>query len=152
MSYEELLIESEKNGLIIKELQLTSSNGRIKGKRIAIRQNIPTLAEKACVLAEELGHFYTGSGNILDQSVTRNKKAELAGRIWAYNKQIGLSGIIRGYHAKCENNYELAEYLGVTEEFLEEALSYYRNKYGTCVESDGHTITFEPHLSVTKKY
>lgn len=152
MSYEELLIESEKNGLIIKELQLTSSNGRIKGKRIAIRQNIPTLAEKACVLAEEIGHFHTGSGDILDQSITINKKAELAGRLWAYNKQIGLSGIIRGYHAKCENNYELAEYLGVTEEFLNEALSCYRNKYGTCVEFDGHIITFEPHLSVIEKY
>ena len=151
MSYEELLIESEKNGLIVKELQLKTANGRITGNRIAIRQDISTLVEKACVLAEEIGHFHTGSGNILDQSVITNKKVEMSGRLWAYNKQIGLSGIIQGCHAKCENNYELAEFLGVTEEFLREALSCYRKKYGTYVEFNGYSISFEPYLSVTEK-
>ncbi len=151
MSYEDLLIEADRAGLIVKEKNLPICKGRIKGKRIAIRRNIPTLAEKACVLAEEIDHYHTAAGNILDQSNTANRKQERAGKIWAYDKQIGLSGIIQGYHAKCQNNYELAEYLGVTESFLQDALDYYREKYGTYTEIDGYAIQFEPHLIVTEK-
>ncbi len=39
---------------------------QLKGNRIAIKQDLPTQKEKACVLAEELGHFYTSTGNILE--------------------------------------------------------------------------------------
>lgn len=42
MNYEDLLMEAEAEGLIVKEKPLKVSDGRIKGKRIAIRQDIPT--------------------------------------------------------------------------------------------------------------
>ena len=38
MTYEDLLIEAEKAGLTVKEKDLPISDGRIKGKRIAIRR------------------------------------------------------------------------------------------------------------------
>ena len=66
MNYEDLLIEADTNNLITKEKPLLANAGRIKGNRIAIKKNLPTQKEKACVLAEELGHFYTSSGNILE--------------------------------------------------------------------------------------
>ena len=47
ITYEELLIEADSEGLIVREKPLVGSDGRIKGKRIAIRKNIPTLAKKA---------------------------------------------------------------------------------------------------------
>ena len=87
-SYEILLSEASENGLIVKEKPLKYNNGRIKGSRVAIRQDLSTSVEKACVLAEELGHHYTTYGNILDQSDTSNRKQELRARAWAYNKQI----------------------------------------------------------------
>lgn len=37
-------------------------------------------AEKACVLAEELGHHYTAVGDIIDQSYYSNRKQELRGK------------------------------------------------------------------------
>lgn len=151
MNYEELLIEADNSGLTVKELPLRSNDGRIKGKRIAIRQDIPTLAQKADVLAEELGHHYTSSGDILDRTNVFNRKQELRARLWAYNKQIGLSGIIQGFRAHCQNRYELAECLGVTEEFLQEALDCYKAKYGLCVELDDYVIFFEPALAVMEK-
>ena len=43
-------------------------------------------------MAEELGHYYTGVGDILDQSSVSNRKQELCGRVYAYNKLIGLAG------------------------------------------------------------
>lgn len=73
MTYEELLIEADNLGLIVKEKKLLSSTGRIKGNRIAIHRNL-TQAEKSGILAEELGHYYTGCGNILDQASVSNRK------------------------------------------------------------------------------
>ena len=43
MTYEELLIEADENGLITKEKDLLANKGRIKGDRIAIKRDIPTL-------------------------------------------------------------------------------------------------------------
>ena len=127
MNYEALLEEAHQEGLVVKEKPLKYNNGRIKGKRIAIRQDIETNTEKTCVLAEELGHHHTSVGNILDMSDVRNRKQERQARLWAYNKLIGLSGIIEAFEHGCQSRYEMAKYLEVTEEFLEECVVCYRN-------------------------
>ena len=147
MTYEELLQESLEQNLIVKEMDLPGYKGRIYKNRVAIRKNMTT-AEKSCVLAEELGHHHTTVGNILDQTDVSNCKQEHLARLWAYNKQIGLSGIIQGYRAHCRSRYDLAEYLEVSEDFLQEALEYYREKYGVYTELDGYVIYFEPCLIV----
>ena len=67
MSYEDLLREADNAGITVKEKFLPLSDGRIKGHRIAIRKDIPSQRQKADVLAEELGHFYTTVGNIVEQ-------------------------------------------------------------------------------------
>lgn len=150
-SYEILLSEASENGLVVKEKPLKYNNGRIKGSRVAIRQDLSTSVEKACVLAEELGHHYTSYGNILDQSNTSNRKQELRARAWAYNKQIGLLGLIRAYEHGCRNRFEIAEYLEVTEEVLEECLIFYRNKYGVCANIDNYVVYFIPNLVIMKR-
>lgn len=150
MTYEELLMNADTEGLIVKEKPLLENDGRIKGKRIAIRKDIPTRKEKACILAEELGHNYTTVGNILDQSSISNRKQELRARMWAYNKQIGLLGIVKSYEYGCQSKHEMAEYLEVTEEFLSEALERYRQKYGKFATVDNYIIYFEPCLGVVK--
>ena len=151
MDYEALLDEAHQEGLIVKEKPLKYSNGRIKGKRIAIRQDIETNAEKTCVLAEELGHHHTSVGNILDMNDVRNRKQERQARLWGYNKLIGLSGIISAFHAGCHNRHEIAEQLDVTEEYLQECIDCYRDKYGVCTEVDNYTIYFIPNLAVMEK-
>lgn len=150
-SYEILLSEASENGLVVKEKPLKYNNGRIKGSRVAIRQDLSTSVEKACVLAEELGHHYTSYGNILDQSDTSNRKQELRARAWAYNKQIGLLGLIKAYEHGCRNRFEIAEYLEVTEEVLEECLSFYQNKYGVCTNVDNYVVYFIPNLVIMKR-
>lgn len=147
MTYEELLIEADNNNLTVKEKPLPISKGRIKGNRIAIRKGM-TEVEKACVLAEELGHHYTAIGNILDQSSIENRKQEMQGRILAYNKQVGLRGIIDAYNHHCQGLCEAAEYLGVTEEFLNDTIAYYKNKYGIYTTIDNYAIIFEPAIAV----
>ncbi|MEY8428867.1 ImmA/IrrE family metallo-endopeptidase [Lachnospiraceae bacterium 46-15] len=147
MTYENLMMESEKYDLIIKEKDLPGYKGRIYKNRVGIRRNIPTV-EKACVLAEELGHYHTTTGNILDQSKVENRKQEYHARLWAYNKQIGLMGIVRAYQYGCQNSYEMADYLGVTEEFLADALKAYKSKYGICATVDNYIVYFEPYVGI----
>lgn len=148
MSYDDLLIEADTSGLKVKEVMLRSGDGRIKGKRIAIRKDIPTLAQKADVLAEELGHYHTTAGRIIEQDSVDSCKQERRARLWAYNKRIGLSGIIAAYKAHCQNRFETAEYLNISEEFLDEALDCYREIYGAGRMVDNYFVQFEPNLQV----
>ncbi|XOT29516.1 ImmA/IrrE family metallo-endopeptidase [Bacillus subtilis subsp. subtilis] len=100
--------------------------------------------EKREVLAEELGHHFTTAGQILDQSTIQNRKQELRARNWAYKKLVPLNKIIQAHKAGIKNRYELAEFLNVTEKFLDEALKRYIEEYGYFKEVNGLTICFQP--------
>lgn len=116
---------------------------------IAIREDM-TIPEKTCALAEELGHHETSVGNIIDMTSAANRKQERQARLWAYNKQIDLIGLVRAFEHGCQNRFEIAEYLEVTEEFLEECIECYRNKYGICKQVDNYVVYFIPQLSMMK--
>ena len=104
--YEELQEEACRDGVDVCDYSFSSE--RIKGLycdgTIAIRQDMTT-AEKSCVLAEELGHHRMTIGNILNQDDVSNRKQERIARFWAYNKRIGLSGIIQGYRHHCRSRF-----------------------------------------------
>lgn len=123
--YETLLDEAYEKGLIVKEKPLQYNDGRIKGNRIAIRQTLDTTARKACVLAEELGHYHTTVGNILDQDDTNNRKQERTARKWAYEKLVPIENIQFAFADGHTEIWNMAEYLDVDEAFLKEALIYY---------------------------
>ena len=144
MTYEQLLTVADQEGLLVKEHSLINHDGLISGRRIAIRRNIETQAGKSCVLAEEIGHHCTSSGNILDQTNIMNRKQEYRARFYGYNLKIGLSGLIRAYEAGCRNIFEMAEFLDATEEYLKEAIQCYKSKYGICAVVDNYIIYFEP--------
>lgn len=149
-SYEKLEYKAFMDGIDIIDYDFNSDG--IKGLYcdgvIGINKNIKNTTEKTCILAEELGHHHTSAGNIIDQTKTENRKQEQRARMWAYNRQIGLSGIIDAYRQGCRNLHEMAECLDVTEEFLQDALEAYRLKYGHYVNVDNYTIYFEPSLMV----
>lgn len=151
MTYEELQIQN--SDLNIKEMDLSDVNG-LKGLyidgNIAINKDMTT-TDKACVLAEELGHHYTSTGNILDLSDVRSRKQELHARLHGYNRMIGLMGIVKAYQHRCQNLHEMAEYLEVSEWYLAEALEQYRSKYGASAAIDNYIIIFEPHLAVIER-
>lgn len=145
MMYEQLVNEGYQHQVQIYERVMSP---RLKGLYaddiVWINKIIPTNTEKACVLAEELGHHHTSAGDILDQSSIMNRKQELRARRWAYNRLIPLHRIIQAQQNDITNRYELADYLNVTEEFLEEALEWYKSKYGLTVTIRQLTICFEP--------
>ena len=103
--YEDLIQEAYDQGVIVKEICLKSnSDGLYKNKKIAIAINKNTLftvSEKNCVLSEELGHYYTSCGNILNLSDIKNAKQEHQARLYAYDKLIGLTGLINAWKSNC---------------------------------------------------
>lgn len=147
---EKLEEEADQEGIPIDTIRFESE--RIRGLycdgNIALSADLQTSADRSAVLAEELGHHYTSSGIILDMNDTGNRKQELQARIWAYNRLIGLQGLISAHCHGCRNRYEAAEYLDVTEELLEEAVNYYRGKYGIMYQVDNFVIYFEPCFGI----
>lgn len=148
MTYDTMLLATDSFGLIVREKDLQAYDGRIKGRRVAIRKSIPTNKQKACVLAEELGHYITSAGDLLDGDSVNARKQERRARMWAYDLQVGLSGIIRAKHNGCRNAYEIADYLDVPQSFLCACLDSYRQKYGEATRYHGYIVRFEPYLDV----
>ncbi|BFH59409.1 ImmA/IrrE family metallo-endopeptidase [Paenibacillus azoreducens] len=145
MLYEELQKEAMSLGIDVFEMSFRgSSKGLYKNKSIGIRFDLNDRTEKACILAEELGHYHTSSGNILDQRDIRNRKQELRARQWAYERLVPLSSIVQAYKSNANGRFEIAEYLGVTEEFLQDSIDRYRDKYGILTSIDNYIIFLDP--------
>lgn len=153
MTYEQIVQAIYDENIELIEFDFKSDlKGLYSDNCIAISNKLNTTIEKKCVLSEELGHHYTTAGNILDLSDVRNRKQELHARLWAYNKHIGLLGIIQAFENRCKDLSEMAEYLNVTEDFLSDALKCYKSKYGISVKIDNYIIYFEPNLYVMKLF
>jgi len=114
---------------------------------IALNKTLPTLSEQMCVLAEEIGHFYTSYGNLLTDPKTDNiviEKQETKSRRWAVKKLVPFEKIIAAFEHGCRNFYEYAEYIGTTENFLREAFNNYRAMYGRYNVYGNYIIFFDP--------
>ena len=153
MTYESLLIYAENKGIRIKELSLKYNlKGLYKNNKIIINSDISTEAERKCILSEEIGHHETTFGNIIDESDISNAKQELKARRWSYERLVPLSSLIEAYNSGARNKYEVACYLDITEEFLDESISHYRKKFGTCCTLDDYIIYFEPSIGILKRF
>ncbi|MED4184606.1 ImmA/IrrE family metallo-endopeptidase [Priestia megaterium] len=141
-SYEKL--QSKYSNILMNEIPLMHGfKGLYYDGRILIDKNLDE-TEKYCILAEELGHHFTTVGNILNQDSIVNRKQEKLARRWGYNEILFLSRLIEAFHNNCTNRYETASFLNVTEKFLQEALDWYKEKYGVCTFYDGYLIGFDP--------
>ncbi|MFJ7888619.1 ImmA/IrrE family metallo-endopeptidase [Lysinibacillus xylanilyticus] len=143
-SYDALLDECNVLEIEVYEMDNMKSKGLYGDNVIWINRSLPSIIEKRCILAEEVGHHHTTAGDILDLSSVENKKQELKASAWAYERLIPFSKIIQAHKLHNTNRYELSDFLNVTEDFLDDALDWYKSKYGLFVSIDNFTICFEP--------
>ena len=109
-----------------------------------------TASEKRCILAEEAGHHYRSAGTILDQFTPQARKAENAGRRWAWEKLLPLEAIALKKFSDPDLTLEdMAAALDVTVPFLVDAVEHYRRTSGARTELlCGLTVQFEPYFYV----
>lgn len=145
MMYEKLLLEADEEKLDVTEEKMLPRNKGFYGDGVIwINRHIPTFTEKGCVLAEELGHYHTSDGEIIDLSEFGNRKQELRARFWAYERLVPLEKLVQAQKEGIRNHFELANYLGVTEDFLKEALKRHKEKHGLFTLVNGIALFFDP--------
>lgn len=143
--YERLLNTAGILGFNVVEKHFKShAKGLCKGNKIGISKSLETAAEKRCILAEEIAHAYSTTGNILDQNNLNNIKQEKRARRVAYEAILPLYVLIDAYKNGVQSCYEMAEYLDVTEDFLKSALNEYNKKYGAYTRYESFIIFFSP--------
>lgn len=149
--YELLVDKAYRSGANVYELDLGVEIpcGKCVGNSLIINKNINT-DEKLCILAEELGHFKTTVGNITDQTKIYNRKQEVKARAWGYNESIGLQGLIDAFNKGYTDAIDIANFLCVDLKFLNDAINYYKSKYGLKCKFENYTIFFSPTLQIVK--
>lgn len=147
--FEQLLAENESIILVEKHFK-SKALGLCKGNKIGLSNKLTTVAEKACVYAEELGHYYTTVGDITDKSKIQNRKQEQVARAVAFEKLCSIKKIVSAIKNGANDRYEVAEYLTITDNFFDEAIEYHRHKYGMLCECDGIILYFEPNFGVLR--
>ncbi|WP_300449353.1 ImmA/IrrE family metallo-endopeptidase [Fusobacterium sp.] len=153
-SYEELLseLDNEKDLLICEMKFKSSAKGLYQDNVIAINKNIDTINEKRCILAEEFGHHKKTYGNIQRLDTTENIKQEYKARLFAFENLISMEELAKCLNKGVTSQFELANMLNVTEDFLIEALNVYKNKYGfNIINTKYGSLIFEPRLMYFKE-
>ena len=150
---EELEEEARAEGLLIDTVDFSSD--RIKGLYydgcIALSKKLPSSMERTAVIAEELGHYHTSVGDILDQNIAGNRKQERQARAWGYRKLISLSDLISAYEAGYTMLYDIAEFLNLPEDYISDAIQYFQEVYGERQLAIGeYQIRFVPEIDIQK--
>ncbi len=143
--YENLILIGEDQGMSTEELELIGDCGYYcDGTAFISSNSINTV--KYGVLAEEIGHHETSFGIIINNSLISLKQERIA-RARGYSYTASPDKIVKALLNYCATSQELAEYLGVPDEYLHSAIEYYKQKYGAFYKCKDYILYFEP-LSV----
>ena len=95
-----------------------------------------TEAEERAVLIHEEGHFATGTFYQLDSPYTVRKHQENVASRYGYRKYFPLEEILNAMDAGCLESWQLAEYFGMPQAYIEEMLAYYVESRGVDFERE----------------
>lgn len=109
-------------------------DGLCIGKTIIINAN-RTRTEQAQTLVEEISHQEISVGDILNPNDIESAKQETIARRRSFNRLVPLDKLVAAYW-QSTNEFELADHLDVTVEYLFDVLAYYREKYGVIVKNN----------------
>lgn len=154
-TYEEMITEFEEELIIDDTTDIPPDikgfyTAKGKSSIILLSKNLQTVNEKVCILAEEIGHHYTTVGDITDMSKVENRRQEEKARRWAAKRVASLKDFINAFEAGCRTREEFAEYISITEEFLDWALNYYHKKYGLMTTVDKRYIVYFQPFGIMK--
>jgi len=150
--YEALLSLADQYGMKVSEQRMPLTMKGLYGDGVVwINSDIPYVS-KGCALAEEIGHHKTSIGDILDKTCIDSRRQEQRARRFGHGLIIPLERFIYAGQARVEGRHDVAEWLGVTEEFLQESIDFYQQKYGIYAITRDYLIHFDPLYVTKSKY
>lgn len=111
---------------------------------ITLNTHLDTDAKRCVTLAHELGHHYTHPPNLLIASKRTQDKYEHMATTWATNMLLPPFKLVEALKKGIRDVWDLAEYLGVTPEFIEQGLNLLQERYGQSVCINGCCLYFKP--------
>lgn len=106
--------------------------------------------EKYEILQEEFAHYDYTVGDISSYDSEADKKQEALARSKAMERTVTLKGLIHCYFNHAWSLEEVADYFGVTEKYVREAIQNYRNKYGLVFRYNGYYFDLRNVINIIK--
>nr|WP_269160908.1 ImmA/IrrE family metallo-endopeptidase [Enterococcus sp. BWB1-3] len=136
------------------EMDLTTYNldGFYCNNVIYIEKTLSSI-DKYETLLEEYGHYKTSSGIILDLKKQTNRQQETLAFSHSLGAWITIEDILDCYEQGMKYYWEVAEYLGLSSEFLYNLVQEVQRRYGLIIEYKNYVIKFitESVLLVSRK-
>lgn len=128
----DLYDQAERDGIPVYWFDLESTESlscQLPDGSCAIAMNpwsMGTTADEKVKLAHELGHCQTGSFYSRYAALDIRRKHEVRADRWAIKKLIPEDELRKAVDQGYQNTWELAEYFGVTEDLIHNAVAYYQ--------------------------
>lgn len=87
---------------------------------------LESYADEMAALAHEIGHCETGSFYNIYSPFDIRSRHEYRADKWAIKKLVPKDELIKAFEDGCENSYELSEYFGVPQWFMDKVLKFYK--------------------------
>lgn len=146
--YEELMLKFPELNYKFDPLMPLHQKGMIHGSIVYLnpQQNYEELNS---TVAEEIGHYLTGSGNIIEQDTTEKRKQEQKARDTGATILVTPGDILDCFESGCVSVWECAEHLSITEKTFKAAIKYYARKYNGIKTENKYTILFNLNGTVS---
>lgn len=103
-------------------------SGLISDNNVYVNNTLP-FEHIYATLAEEIDHYETSVGNIIDYTKYINMKQEIRARRWGYKKLVPFDKLVDFVSGEeTVHNYDLAEEFGVPGEYINEVVNMYRTE------------------------
>ncbi|WP_088815676.1 MULTISPECIES: hypothetical protein [Listeria] len=149
--YENLLRQYKHIPVVECELyENTGLLGAYRNGHVLLDKHQQTNSKKV-VVYEEFMHHEATTGIILDENRIENKKQENYTRQLTYKHFLGWETIIYCWNMGFTYYHEVAEFLNITEEFIIEAIEFYKSKYGTMYKHKDYYIFLGSVIEIYKE-
>lgn len=130
--FEELENEASSLGIDVIDIdipvqEMNAAYLNLHGVERIILRNGGTVRERACWIAEELGHYHTGRNRYVHYHSVDDWRAEARARRWAHMRLLTPDAIYTAAR-NTDDIYEIAEALDVSVEFLRESIDDFQAK------------------------
>lgn len=151
--YEELMTSYPELKYKFDPLMPFHQKGMIYGSTVYLNPN-QEYEELNSTVAEEIGHYLTSSGDIIEQDSLEKRKQEQKARDTGATLLVTPGDIIECFESGCISVWECAEHLSITEKTFKAAIKFYARKYDGIKTEDKYTILFNLNgtVSILKRF